>query len=77
MDSGAWQATVPGMQRVGHNLATKKQTPPPAKTSLNWKLPAISKSTDLQLSFGFLFIAKYIGTWVAKHLHLKAPSQGD
>ena len=26
MDRGAWQATVPGVTRVGHNLATK--TPP-------------------------------------------------
>ena len=26
MDSGAWQATVHGVARVGHNLATK---PPP------------------------------------------------
>ena len=72
MDRRAWEATVHGVQRVGQNLATKTQTPPPAKTSLNWKLPAISKSTDLKLSSGFLFIAKYIGTCVAKHLHLKA-----
>ena len=26
MDRGAWQATVPGIARVGHTLATK---PPP------------------------------------------------
>ena len=77
MDRGAWEATVHEVQRVGQTLATKKQTPPPAETSLNWKLPAISKNTDLKLSFGFLFIAKYIGTYVAKCLHLKAPSQGD
>ena len=23
MNSGAWQATIPGVTRVGHNLATK------------------------------------------------------
>ena len=25
MDRGAWQATVHGLQRVGHDLATKQQ----------------------------------------------------
>ena len=25
MDRGAWQATVHGVSRVGHNLATKRQ----------------------------------------------------
>jgi len=29
MDRGAWQATVPGVARVGHNLATKPPPPPP------------------------------------------------
>ena len=30
MDRGAWQATVRGVTRVGHNLATKP--PPPSLT---------------------------------------------
>ena len=29
MDRGAWQATVHGVTRVGHNLATKLPPPPP------------------------------------------------
>ena len=32
MDRGAWQATVHGVARVGHDLATK---PPPPHTMLN------------------------------------------
>ena len=28
MDRGAWQATVHGVARVGHNLATKPPPPP-------------------------------------------------
>ena len=28
MDGGAWQATVHGIPRVGHNLATKPPLPP-------------------------------------------------
>ena len=32
MDRGAWQATVPGVARVGHNLATK---PPPPRQDPN------------------------------------------
>ena len=32
MDRGAWQATVPGVARVGHDLATK----PPPHTELIW-----------------------------------------
>ena len=33
MDRGAWQATVHGVTRVGHNLATK---PPPISFKINW-----------------------------------------
>ena len=29
MDRGAWQATVPGIAGVGHDLATKPPPPPP------------------------------------------------
>jgi len=29
MDRGAWQATVHGVARVGHDLATKPPPPPP------------------------------------------------
>ena len=32
MDRGAWQATVPGVARVGHDLATK---PPPPRQDPN------------------------------------------
>ena len=32
MDRGAWQATVPGVTRVGHNLGTK----PPIQFMLLW-----------------------------------------
>ena len=28
-DKGAWQATVPGVIRVGHDFATKPPPPPP------------------------------------------------
>ena len=28
MDTGAWQATVHGVQTVAHNLVTKQQPPP-------------------------------------------------
>ena len=28
MDRGAWQATVHGVTKVGHNLATKPPQPP-------------------------------------------------
>ena len=28
MDTGAWQATVHGVQTVAHDLATKQQSPP-------------------------------------------------
>ena len=34
MDRGAWQATVPGVTRVGHDLVTK-QPPPPTSYSLS------------------------------------------
>ena len=30
MDRGAWQATVRGVTRVGHDLATKPPPPPPS-----------------------------------------------
>ena len=29
MDRGAWRATVHGVARVGHDLATKSPPPPP------------------------------------------------
>ena len=29
MDRGAWQATVHGLARAGHDLATKPPPPPP------------------------------------------------
>ena len=34
MDRGVWQATVHGVTRVGHGLATKP--PPPPKESYFW-----------------------------------------
>ena len=32
MNRGAWQATVHGVPRVGHDLATKPPPPPPPPT---------------------------------------------
>ena len=34
MDRGAWWATVHGVARVGHDLATKPPPPPPNKSEL-------------------------------------------
>ena len=34
MDRGAWQATVHGVKKVRHNLATKQQLPPNSPTSV-------------------------------------------
>ena len=33
MDRGAWQATVHGVTRIGHDLATK---PPPPRKPSKW-----------------------------------------
>ena len=47
MDRGDWQATVHGVARVGHDLATKPPPPPPPLTSQalpephgGWGLPS-------------------------------------
>ena len=37
MDRGAWQATVHGVTRVGHNLVTKPQPPPLQNVSRDTK----------------------------------------
>ena len=46
MDRGAWQATVHGVARVGHNLATKPPPPP----------PCFNKACSDQLSHKILII---------------------
>ena len=33
---GAWQATIHGVARVGHDLATKPPPPPPENLKLNY-----------------------------------------
>ena len=38
MDRGAWWTTVHGVERVGHNLATKPPLPPPGIYGLPWWL---------------------------------------
>ena len=47
MDRGAWQATVHGIARVGHNLATKP--PPPSLWQLGMDT-AIGLSQFLEMS---------------------------
>ena len=46
MDRGAWQATVCGVARVGHNLATK---PPPPKNTRTKVGSGKTKYQDLPL----------------------------
>ncbi|KAM9675754.1 uncharacterized protein ACBT57_005426 [Dama dama] len=36
MDRGAWRATVQGVSRVGHDVATKPPTIHPRKTASSW-----------------------------------------
>ena len=36
MVRGAWQATIHGVARVGHDLATKPPPPPPENLKLNY-----------------------------------------
>ena len=58
MDGGAWQATVPGVARVGHQLATK---PPP----LSWwhytpiKLSLWNNSSRPNKHFNFFFWTQF------------------
>ena len=40
MDRKAWQTTVPGVARVGHDLATK----PPPEPPVDWRMLPTSKS---------------------------------
>ena len=57
MDRGAWQATVPGVTRVRHDLVTK--LPPPPYTSLDFvgSLPLLLFLLHLSSSFfTFLFL---------------------
>ena len=52
MDRGAWQATAPGVARVGHDLSNKPPPPPKLITSdpkLCFRLPCVTaKSSKLQ-----------------------------
>ena len=43
MDRGAWQATVHGVARVGHNLVTKPPPPPQEKKKLSWVVTYICR----------------------------------
>ena len=63
MDRGAWWATVPGVTRVGHDLATKP--PPPVirilrqqqqkKVFSSWSKATLSKYGPLGFSFLGIF----------------------
>ena len=44
MDRGAWQATVHGVARVGHDLATKPP-PPPDLRSITYQLCGLEQVT--------------------------------
>ena len=50
MDRGGWQATVHGVARVGHDLATKPPPPPPE--ILSHELP-YSQVFDMDILFTF------------------------
>ena len=61
MDRGAWQATVHGVTRVGHDLMTKppcllrvlEKTMAPHSSTLAWKIPWMEEPVGLQ-SMGLL-----------------------
>jgi len=50
MDRGAWWATVHGVTRVRHDLATKPPPPPPGHMNLEFGREVSSK--DMNLGFG-------------------------
>ena len=54
MDRGAWQATVHGVARVGHDLGTKSPPPPPPSIGNNktWfrKMKEVNNLSDLTCS---------------------------
>jgi len=52
MDRGAWQATVHGTARVGHDLATK---PPPHQTDIIPK-EQVTESNQLNLGQEFMLV---------------------
>ena len=59
MDRGAWQATVHGVTRVEHNLATKPQSPP---KHLQWRESGkLMKCESLVVvrSLGKVYIIEY------------------
>ena len=72
MDTGARQATVHGVARVGHNLATKPPPPPQissydsaglsvlqARSSISNTLSGYSKSIPVHISFNIFFLSSY------------------
>ena len=56
MDRGAWQATVHGIARVGHDLATKPPAPaPPHQTDIIPK-EQVTESNQLNLGQEFMLV---------------------
>ena len=51
MDTGAWQATVHGVQTVAHDLVTKQQ-PPPWRRGRNTSWGQIIRSVLPQVEMG-------------------------
>ena len=56
MDREAWQATVHGVTRVRHDLATK---PPPPHFSYSTKRSAMSLQTSPSHTYQFLLVVKF------------------
>ena len=72
MDRGAWQATVHGVARVGHSLATK---PPPYVTSDDSLIFTSSKS-QISGIFSYTFFYGHNYFYLSKYLRVELLNDG-